>query len=79
MLTTMIFAKDGIVPAHAHPNEQAGMVISGSIELSIGDEVMILNPLDSYVIPGGVVHWAKAFEDALIVDVFSPPREDYRD
>ncbi|TEB17110.1 Cupin domain protein [Pelotomaculum sp. FP] len=79
MITTMIYEKDAIVPAHAHPQEQAGFVVSGRIELTIGDDIKILNPLDSYVILGGVLHSAKALNDSLAIDVFSPPREDYKD
>ncbi|MGE5397018.1 MAG: cupin domain-containing protein [Chitinophagales bacterium] len=79
MITTMIYEKDAQVPAHAHPEEQAGFVVSGRIELSIGNDVMILSPMDSYVVPGGVLHSAKSLEDSLVIDVFSPPREDYKD
>jgi quercetin dioxygenase-like cupin family protein len=79
MITTMFYEKDAIVPVHAHPEEQAGFVISGKVELNIGGNIVILNPLDSYIVPGGIFHSANSLEDSLIVDVFSPPREDYRD
>ncbi len=78
MLCQFHLEKDGIVPLHHHMNDQVGYVISGKIEMTIGDKVRVLKPGDSYAIPGGIEHSAKALEDSLAIDVFSPPREDYR-
>ena len=33
-----------IVPEHSHENEQLGMVLSGSLEFRVGDEVRDLGP-----------------------------------
>lgn len=78
MLCQFHLEKDSIVPLHHHMNDQVGYVISGKLELTIGDKVQVINPGDSYAIPGGIEHRATALEDSIIIDVFSPPREDYR-
>ncbi len=66
------------VPAHSHPHEQIGLVLEGTIELRIGDDTRLIGTGVSYVIAGGVEHAATAGEDGcLVLDIFSPPREDY--
>lgn len=68
------------MPAHQHPHEQFGVMLEGTMELTIGDETRLLTPGTAYTIPGGVVHAARTFEDGcLVLDIFSPPREDYAD
>lgn len=78
MLCQFFFEADILVPRHNHMNDQVGYVVSGQVEMTIGEKVRILNPGDTYAIPGGVYHSAKAIVDSIVIDVFSPPREDYR-
>lgn len=58
------------IPAHSHPQNQAGYVVSGKIRVSVEGE--------SYSAPSDAVHSATALERTVVVDTFSPPREDYR-
>ncbi len=78
MLCEFYLERDSIVPEHSHMNDQVGYVIYGRVELTIGDELHVCQPGDSYAIPGGIVHKAHALVDSLVIDVFSPPRNDYR-
>jgi quercetin dioxygenase-like cupin family protein len=64
------------LPAHVHPHEQTGYLVSGRIRLRIGDEVRDLRPGDSWCVPGGVEHGADLLEDSVAVEVWSPVRED---
>jgi quercetin dioxygenase-like cupin family protein len=66
------------VPMHTHPHEQIGYVQSGRCRFRIGDEEKVLESLDGYSIPSNVPHGVTALEDCVFVDVFSPPREEYR-
>jgi quercetin dioxygenase-like cupin family protein len=67
------------LPMHDHPHEQLGIVIDGEIELSIGGKAQLLKPGDIYIIPGGVRHGAKTFDQPVkVMDVFSPVREEYK-
>jgi quercetin dioxygenase-like cupin family protein len=66
------------VPLHAHPHEQAGMLLKGKLQLTIGDETRVVEPGEMYLVPGGVPHRAVATEGPVVVlDIFSPIREDY--
>jgi len=69
--------KGKILPAHKHPQEQTGYLVSGKIILTIGEEEFEVHPGDSWVIPGNVEHWAKVIEDSVAVEVFALVREDY--
>lgn len=64
------------LPAHAHPHEQTGYLVSGRIRLRIGDEVRELRAGDAWTVPGGVEHGADLLEDSVAVEVWSPARED---
>lgn len=70
-------AKGCVIPAHSHPHEQTGIVISGKIRFNVGGEIMDVGPGDSWCFPGGVEHLAEALENSVVVEVFSPVREDY--
>jgi quercetin dioxygenase-like cupin family protein len=67
------------LPMHSHPHEQVGIVIGGQIQFNIAGEIKTLKPGDVYVIPGGVEHGAKTFDDPVqVMDVFNPVREEYK-
>jgi quercetin dioxygenase-like cupin family protein len=67
------------LPLHSHTHEQIGIVIQGRIEFNVAGEVQVLKPGDVYVIPGGVEHGARTFDDPVqVMDIFSPVREEYK-
>ena len=63
--------------AHRHPHEQMFWMVSGRMEFRLGSERRSCIAGDVGVIPGGVEHEAWFPEDTEVVDVFSPPREDF--
>jgi quercetin dioxygenase-like cupin family protein len=78
MLIDVVLEKDAIVPSHSHPHEQIGYLISGRVLFELGDERRELGPGDSWLVPPDVPHQVTALEPSLAIDVFSPPREEYR-
>lgn len=78
MLCEFTFEDHVEVPIHTHPHEQVGYVVSGRIRLTVEGESFDLEPGDSYHAPPNVPHGALTLEPTVVVDVFSPPREDYR-
>lgn len=76
-VTKMNYVVGNYASPHQHPHEQSGYVISGKYELTIGDDKYELNAGDSYSIPGNQIHSFKVIECGEVVDVFTPPREDY--
>ena len=77
MVTKMNYKVGDKMPPHAHPNEQSGYVISGQYRIQYEDVNEILNPGDSYSIPENVVHAWEVIEGGEVIDVFTPPRQDY--
>jgi len=79
MMSVIESAPHAVVPLHTHPHEQAGIVLQGEFDMTIGGETRRMRPGDAYVIPGGVEHGIKGLEGwALALDIFSPPREEYK-
>ncbi len=78
MLCEFFLEQGAVVPPHSHMNDQVGYIAYGALEMTIGGQVRVMQRGDSYAIPGGVVHSALALKDTLALDVFSPPRNDYR-
>jgi quercetin dioxygenase-like cupin family protein len=71
-------AADSVVDEHQHPNEQIGIVLTGTLSFTIGGETRSLRAGDTYNIPGGVPHHAQAGPaGAVVVDVFAPVRDDW--
>lgn len=66
-----------VAPEHRHPHEQITYVIHGRVSYRIGGETRELGEGDSAYVPGDTEHEVTALEDTLVVDVFSPQREDF--
>ena len=69
--------RGAVLPLHAHPHEQSGYLVRGRMRLTIGAEVHLVEPGDSWCIAGGTQHSAEIIEDSLAVEVFSPVRKEY--
>ena len=79
MLSLVTFAPDAVVPTHSHPHEQMGFLVSGTLEFTIAGETRALSGSGMVFVPGGVPHAAKAGSGgAVALEVFSPPREEFR-
>ena len=78
MMSLVEIDANAVVPLHEHPHEQAGMVLEGEFDFTIGGVTTRLRKGDTYIIPGGVPHSVRANEaPSAALDIFSPPREDY--
>jgi hypothetical protein len=55
-------------------------VVEGKLRLKIGNEDLgIIQTGDSYLVSGNMFHSPEALEKSVVVDMFSPPREEYKD
>jgi quercetin dioxygenase-like cupin family protein len=71
-------APNAIVPGHRHENEQMGLVISGAVTFTIGDEVRELGPGGTWRIPSDTPHQVSVGPaGAVVIDVFAPVRADW--
>lgn len=71
------FDRGAIGALHSHVHEQVGYVVAGRFEFTLEGKMTVLEPGDSYYVPSGAVHGAKALEDGILLDVFTPQREDF--
>lgn len=77
MMVKVYFQKGGIGPVHKHHHSQTTYIESGVFEVEIGGTKKILKAGDSFYIPGDVLHGAVNLEEGVLIDVFSPKREDF--
>ena len=69
----------GVVPSHSHPNEQVSIVLSGVLLFKAGGEETTVRAGEVMQIPGNVPHSVEVLEDTLVIDVFTPVRQDWID
>jgi quercetin dioxygenase-like cupin family protein len=63
--------------AHSHEHDQIVYVIGGHLKVTCQGKTFDLRAGDSFVVRGGVEHGASAVEDSIVIDIFTPCREDY--
>lgn len=67
-----------ILNEHQHIHEQITYIVEGELDMNIGGEKCVLQAGSVYIIPPTVPHSAFARIDCIVIDVFSPTRDDYR-
>ena len=76
-LTEFRLEKGSQIPVHSHPHEQTGYLVSGKMRFTIAGKAFDTEPGCAWSIPGLVEHGVEVLEDCLVIEVFSPAREDY--
>jgi len=77
MLVRVQFEKGSIGYLHKHPHRQVTYIESGVFDVQLGAEKKKLGAGDCYFVPSGVEHGVVALEAGVLVDVFTPAREDF--
>lgn len=67
-----------VLPEHHHVHQQVSILLSGDFEFTMEGETRIVSEGDIVEIPPNVPHSGKAITDCVILDMFSPVREDYK-
>ncbi len=81
LMHVLVEIKAGAVAQlHNHPHEQTGYVLRGNVKVTVGEHKAILGPGSLYLVPPLMVHGVTVIgdEDALILDTFTPQREDFK-
>ena len=64
---------------HAHPQEQWGVLLEGKCTRIQDGEAIDCVAGDFWQTPGGVMHGITTGDaSAVVLDIFSPPREEYK-
>jgi quercetin dioxygenase-like cupin family protein len=77
MMVKVSFEQGGIGTLHSHFHTQMSYIESGVFEITIGDKTSQLRQGDGYYIPPNVVHGARCLAAGVLIDIFTPMREDF--
>jgi quercetin dioxygenase-like cupin family protein len=64
------------VERHSHPNEQISVVLSGRLRWLVDEDPgreVIVGPGEVLHLPANVIHGVEVLEDAVVLDLLSPP------
>jgi quercetin dioxygenase-like cupin family protein len=81
MLTRAFRRRGCVVEPHQHENEQLTYVLDGKLQFWIGphdEHRVVVSAGEVLHVPANVPHRALALEDTLELDIFSPPRADWK-
>ncbi len=78
MLVEFSFAAGAAAWEHSHPHEQVGYVVEGEIDfLMTGEAPARLHKGGSYYVPANVKHYVITYAPTVLVDAFTPARDDF--
>ncbi|MBS3944984.1 MAG: cupin domain-containing protein [Melioribacter sp.] len=77
MMVQIHFEKGAIGALHKHPHSQTTYVASGKFEVTIDNEKKALHTNDGFFVPPDIEHSVLCLEEGILVDTFSPIREDF--
>lgn len=69
--------KGWVGAVHRHPHDQVVYIVHGHLRVTCQGRTFDARTGDTFAVRGGVEHSASAIENSLVVDVFTPCREDY--
>lgn len=62
---------------HSHPHTQISYAVSGKFIYHVDGEEKEISTGDSVLIPGGLIHGVRCLEAGIILDSFTPMRQDF--
>jgi quercetin dioxygenase-like cupin family protein len=77
MVARVTFAEGAVGYRHAHPHSQVSYVESGEFDVYIDGVEKRLGPGDSFFVEPNLDHGAVCRKAGVLLDVFSPAREDF--
>jgi unsaturated pyranuronate lyase len=76
-LARVTLRQGAVVPMHEHEHEQISTVLEGRVRFVVGGEERVMEAGSSVPLPANVPHEVEALIDSVMLDVFSPVREDW--
>ena len=71
------FTKGAVGQLHKHHHSQVVYIAEGKFEVEVAGEKQILSAGECFFVPSNAMHGAVCLEAGLLIDVFSPVREDF--
>jgi len=79
MMVKVKFEKGTLAAQHSHFHTQTSFCHSGKFEFTIDGKKHVIEAGDGLYIAPNLMHGAKCLEAGVVLDVFSPVREDFLD
>ena len=77
MLVKVWFDKGAVGEVHSHPHTQTAYVVKGKFEVFVDGKTEILEAGGCFFVPAGADHGAVCLEEGILLDIFTPAREDF--
>ncbi len=77
MMVRVTFEEGSEGYVHDHYHSQTSYIESGEFEVNVNGVIKTLGPGDAFFIPPNVSHGAVCKKAGVLIDVFSPVREDF--
>lgn len=77
MLVKVKFETGAVGYVHDHFHSQGSYVASGKFKITIDGKSEVLETGDGFFVPPNAEHGAECLEAGILIDVFSPLREDF--
>ena len=77
MMVRVEFEKGGVGVLHQHHHVQVTNVESGKFEVEISGVKKVLHSGDVFHVPSNAWHGAVCLEAGVLIDIFTPMREDF--
>lgn len=77
MMVEVNFIKGAVGEIHSHENEQISYIVKGSFQVDMEGKKETIKAGDTFYVKPNALHGVLALEDATILDVFTPQREDF--
>ena len=74
----LVLKAGAVVPEHNHEHEQVANALEGRLRFRIGEEEREVGPGESVVVPSNAPHEVIVIEDAVVLEMFSRPRDDWQ-
>ena len=71
------FEKGSVGALHSHPHTQITYVVQGAFSFTIDGETRTVRAGDTLLKEDGVVHGCTCLEEGILLDIFTPMREDF--
>jgi quercetin dioxygenase-like cupin family protein len=77
MMVRVAFEAGAVGALHSHPHIQCSLVEEGAFDITIDGHTARLKKGDSFLVPSNAIHGAVAVEAGILLDVFTPMRDDF--
>ena len=77
MMVKVKFNQGAVGTLHQHPHTQSTYVASGCFEVTIDKKKKVLRAGDGYYVAPNLPHGCVCLEAGVLIDTFTPMREDF--